>query len=662
MEIEAKFQLSKPEDWQFYYQLFCCQTSDLAGWQGGEEVSSLDLAAFYYDTPAADLHQAGFSLRLRREGPALFLTIKHRPGEGQADLEASEANRQGIVARQEWEVLLADSVTEQFKPQAYERLAWDRVRTMSLSDPSLLPLGKILADYPLVLQAASSFTRTRGYLHQAEAKIEWALDQGYFHHPGKADEAFAELELELKTGPYSALQALISQVQQLRPLRVQHWSKQARALHSPYDLIIVGAGPAGLAAGLGAGLKAEAEKREARILILDKGKEAGRKILASGNGRCNLSNQDADASKYLTHLPKQLEALIQQIPRKFTQNFCRDLGLALKFDQAGRAYPQAEEARAVRDLLLARLQSLKLVLAYDQEVCQIWPPELKGQTYYLQTRSGEIYRAKSLILALGSPASPALGGSWSLASLAKAWQLPYQTFRPALCGLLIDQSSSLSQVQGCRVKGKASLPHGRASQGEFLLNKGALSGIAAMDLANYLAEERGSFAGNDPQAVFIFDQSLTLTLDFFPEWQAGSLAKALADKGRSFAWQVSWDLLLASYLPSRLTRAVLRDQGLKAEDPAQAKIARSLAYQLKAYPLPLQGLKSFADAQVASGGLDLSAITQDYRLKAYPGAYVCGEALDVVGFCGGYNLHFAWASGYRAGQAALADLISPVTL
>ena len=667
MEIEAKFQLSKAEDWEFWQERFC-RPQDLVGWQPDPHDRTDSLAAFYYDTPEASLHQAGFSLRLRLEGRRLVLTIKRHLRSQDPEQKAPKFDREGIVTREEWEEVLLESGSLDFKPQDYEDLAWDRVRILTSQDQALAPVWEILAAGQVVLLAASRFTRQKGNLWRGGTQVEWALDKGYFQHPGLEDEAFAELELELKAGNRQNLEDLISDLQTLRPLGPQAWSKQVRALHAPYDLIILGAGPAGLAAGIGAGLKAEAEKLQARILILDKEKEAGRKILASGNGRCNLSNQAPKSDQYLSQDPGQLKPFIEQIPRKFTHHFCREIGLAWTSDEAGRIYPQAEEARAVRDLLLARLESLQVHLQTATEICQIYPPEYEGQTYYLLDQAGQIFRAKSLILALGSPASPALGGNWSMTALAKVWELPCQTFRPGLCGLLLDPQTQLSQVLGTRVKATATLASGVTSQGEFLFNKGALSGIAAMDLANVLGGEKGSFAQAEPQAdpqadsqvdpqgEWIFDQALTLSLDFFPHWQAGDLAKALADKGRSYGWKLSWRLLLASYLPTRLSQAILADLGVKLDAQAEPKLARSLAYKLKAYPLKLRGLKSFADAQVARGGLDLSAIRQDYSLKAYPGAYVCGEALDVVGFCGGYNLHFALASGYRAGQAAITDL------
>ncbi len=658
MEIEAKFQLPQAEDWDFWQARFC-QTQELAGWRQAQDYATDSLAAFYYDTPQSDLHKLGFSLRMRLEGRRLVITIKRSLGSASAK---SQPDRQGIVTRQEWEEVLLDSAPLDFKPQDFEDLAWQRVGILSAQDPELSPVAQVLAEGQVTLQAGSTFTRQSGNLLRGETRVEWALDRGYFQHPGWEDEEFAELELELKAERSQDLEDLISDLQVLRPLKVQTWSKQVRALHAPYDLIILGAGPAGLAAGLGAGLKAEAEKRRASILILDKEPEVGRKILASGNGRCNLSNRTPEPDKYLSQDSSLLKTLIQQIPRKFTSNFCRELGLAWKYDEAGRAYPQAEEARAVRDLLVARLESMQVQLTCNTEICQISPPELEGQTYYLMSREGRIFRTKALIFALGSPASPALGGNWSMSALAQAWKLPYQEFRPGLCGLLLDPQSKLSQVMGCRVKARATLASGETSQGEFLFNKGALSGIAAMDLANYVGGEKGSFAQADPEGAWIFDQPVRLNLDFFPNWQAGDLAKALADKGRSFGWKLSWKLLLASYLPARLSQAILSDLGWKVEDQAQAKLARSFAYQLKDYPLKLSGLKSFADAQVARGGLDLHAIRQDYSLKAYPGAYACGEALDVVGFCGGYNLHFAWASGFRAGQTAISELIRPVSL
>ncbi|MDO5033627.1 MAG: aminoacetone oxidase family FAD-binding enzyme [Eubacteriales bacterium] len=659
MEIEAKFDLARVQDWDFWSQRLG-QQAPLEGWYSEPAQEPLTLAAFYYDTLQADVYQAGFSLRLRREGQRLLYTVKRALASDEPQAPPGEPDQAGIFRRQEWEEVLTSQVAEDFQPQDYAYKAWERIQELSKTDRTLAPLGEILAREQLILQGSTRFTRYRGDLVKGKTRVEWALDRGYFQHPDLRED-FAELEFELKSGQSRDLQALLDQLQKLRPLRVQAWSKQVRALHRPYDLIILGAGPAGLAAGLGAGLKAQDAAYPARILILDKETQAGRKILASGNGRCNLSNRNPASDKYLSHASPGKDVWLDQLGHKFTSKFFHQLGLAFKYDAEGRAYPQSEEARSVRDLLLARLEALKIEFRFETDIRQISPATGPGQSFYLQSSQGQLFRSKALIFAPGSPASPALGGNWSMAQLAQAWDLPYQDFRPALCGLLLDPHTSLSQLTGCRVKAQARLSGGQTSQGEFLFNKGALSGIAAMDLANYLGGEPGHFRDQDPQAAWLFTQAQTVHLDLFPAQEGASLAKDLAAKGRAFAWELSWDLLLASYLPAKLGRAILQEAGLDYRGPAQAKVARSLAYRLKAYPVKLVGLKAFAEAQVARGGLELGALNPDYSLKGYPGAYVCGEALDVVGFCGGFNLHFAWASGYKAGQTAVTRLIGSKT-
>lgn len=461
-----------------------------------------------------------------------------------------------------------------------------------------------------------------------------------------------------------------------------------------FDLLIVGAGPSGLAAALAA---SQALPRM-RIAILEKESIPGRKLLASGNGRCNLFNRHLQSTHYHSGQPELLADLLTAAEsRQDLGAFFRNLGILFYEEADGRIYPLSQEAASVQALLLDAVQKAGVKLFLDSEVGP--PRQLPGGRWGLQTADGRRFSANQLIFAGGSPAAPELGGSGSNQDWTKALKLPAQTERPALCPLILADSQLCERAAGCRCSGQLKSGQGateKSRRGEFLFQPYGLSGIAAMEVsADLLAATEGVLQRGEvllpgkgsarrhryPEEAWYFLEAPLVWMDFLPELTVTEVRDYLSRRGISslslrglFRGKLA-EALLAAFAAvnkrgnrraneaSNISEKMAENKagesiseaglaGRREQQRSFVPAAEELAARLKNWPLRVRGLLSFAHAQAAWGGLVLSALDEHFELRAYPGLYWVGEALDVLGDCGGFNLSWAWLSGITAGRAA----------
>lgn len=364
-----------------------------------------------------------------------------------------------------------------------------------------------------------------------------------------------------------------------------------------YDLIILGAGASGLAAAI------TAAQAGSRVLALERMPRAGKKILATGNGRCNVSNRHVAKHEY--HNKHFAAPALQAFGAAECEAFFHAQGLALWEDAEGRLYPRSNMAASVLDAL--RFAALR---AGAEILCDTTATQLS------QTNGGFIvnnkWHAQRVIVATGGCAAPAHGSDGSgfalLHSLGHAIIAP----KPALVQLRC-HSPMLPRLKGLRVRAKAKLVHHdnilRESEGEILFCDDGISGIAAMELS--LAYQPGC----------------TIELDLLPDYTHKQLETLLA------TWQAVTALPLAGLLPRRVAEAVV----------ASKQNAKKIAF-------PVAGTRDFLHAQITAGGADVHDFDANtLQSKLVPGLFACGEVLDVHGGCGGFNLHWAWASGRLVG-------------
>ncbi|MDO4477735.1 MAG: aminoacetone oxidase family FAD-binding enzyme [Lachnospiraceae bacterium] len=389
-------------------------------------------------------------------------------------------------------------------------------------------------------------------------------------------------------------------------------------------VLIIGAGASGLMAAI------HAAENGAAVTILDRNAQPGKKILASGNGRCNLTNRTITDTSWRGHDPAFAYEVLKAWSVEDTLNMFDRLGLVLK-DQEGWIYPYAGQSQAVLAALLDACARLKVKIKTNEEVVSVTK---EGDLFQVIT-AGWHYEADALIIAAGSPASEVSGASDFGFSCAQAFG---HTVYPPLPALTVLRSGDrlISGWGGARVQATATL----CINGETILDRtgqiqtinGGISGIPIFQLSRYAAE-----ALADGQAV-------TLMLDLMPDHDLESLTALLTHLQAVKGEGESVTAILKGLLPDKLIPVFK-----KLEFAALPRV-------MKQFFLIITGTGSLKQAQVAAGGVkteEVDALT--CRSRLVDDLYITGECLDIDGDCGGYNLQFAWATGALAGQAAARE-------
>ncbi len=407
-----------------------------------------------------------------------------------------------------------------------------------------------------------------------------------------------------------------------------------------YDVMIIGGGAAGLTAAL------SASKQGAKTLILEGAPRVGRKILASGNGRCNLANARRAPYPGGNDFAR---SVLAQVPVDQVLAFFHDLGLVTVEEEGGRVYPGCGQAAAVLDVLRAGLARQGVETLADAPVTslKIIPGGLR-----LTTPQGS-FEAPAVIAAFGGMAGGKLGHDGSpyrlLTDLGHTLIPPFPALTP-----LTAEKSAVKGLSGQRAPvlltlcgRKNNRPIAVPCQGEALFTDYGVSGVCAMELARYAAEEQKK-TGLWPMLYMDFSPMLGLAPRAF-----GWLSPRQGDPERNLS-------AVQAFLEERLHRmpkeALLRGMvpRLLAER-LQGQSLSQLARSLAAFPVPLTGIKGMDAAQVTAGGISTQEFDRDtLESRLVPGLFAAGELLDVDGDCGGYNLQFAFASGLIAGKNAAA--------
>lgn len=402
-------------------------------------------------------------------------------------------------------------------------------------------------------------------------------------------------------------------------------------------IAIVGAGASGLCAAIEA---ARMAKGRAEIVLFESLPRCGKKILVTGNGRCNLSNTDTDFAHY--HGDVQLaESVFAQYPPQSALDFFRELGLFLRADGAGRIYPLSNQAAAVLDALRFEVQRLGVEIQTQTPVQTI---EKNGSGYLLNSR----FRADRVILACGGKAAPVHGSDGSGYELLHRLYVQTTPVYPALTPLVIEQFPKA--LKGIRAEGSITVKsQGKVlarSEGEIQYTDYGLSGIPAMQVSGPVAV----FMGENPKTP------CCVYLDRAPAVSAEELTEYILRQKKERPGLLCEDLL-TGIMPKRLGVTVLTEvsvQPQKTLNALNAGAVNALVANIKSKKYKVSSVCSFAEAQVTAGGVPASEIhMQTLELRNAEHVYVCGEIVNIHGDCGGYNLLWAWNSGRLAGHSAV---------
>jgi len=396
-------------------------------------------------------------------------------------------------------------------------------------------------------------------------------------------------------------------------------------------VLVIGGGAAGMLAALTA-----AEDPENRVTLLERQARVGRKLLATGNGRCNLTNRNLMPANYHGARPDFVLPALSAFGVDETLAFFRSLGLLTVTEPSGRVYPLSDQANSVSDVLRFALGARGV-----QSVCSADVLELskKARGWRVTATSGEWF-CDRLIVAAGGCAGKKLGGTHAGYRLLGMLGHTCTALYPSLTQIKTDPQW-VRALKGVRADGTAVYEKdGRTlaeTAGELQFTDFGLSGPAAFELSRAVSVSGGG----------------TLLLDLLRDYSRGDVLALLSARQAAFP-ELPAEELLSGALQSRLGKTIVRRCGLPMQAPLSALTKDELAAvaaMAKRYALETDGVMGMDSAQVTAGGVPCAEFdpeTLESRLA--PGVFAAGEVLDVDGDCGGYNLQWAWSSGRLAGR------------
>lgn len=409
------------------------------------------------------------------------------------------------------------------------------------------------------------------------------------------------------------------------------------------EIGVIGGGAAGMMAAI------TAAGEGASVTLLEGGERVGRKILSTGNGKCNLGNLQLGPEEYCGASREWIGDCLDRFDSGETIRFFRKIGLLLK-EKNGYLYPMAEQAAVVLDVLRAELRSSGVKLVTDCRVQEVQKEDRAGKTGFVVRAGSRRFCFDKVILACGSQAAPKTGSDGSGYRLARALGHKIVPVVPALVQLRCGEPY-LKEVAGVRTEAVLRvLQGGDASgeireRGELQLTDYGISGIPVFQLSrrvNYLLRASGEHS------------RVELSVDLLPDYDEEAFAGLCAGR-RLLLADRTVEEFFTGMLNKKLMFLFIKLAGLKREMTAaeadEAKLEKVFAL-CKDWRLHVTGSNSFDNAQVCAGGVDTAQVSRDMESLLVPGLYFAGELLDVDGRCGGYNLQWAWCSGYLAGKSA----------
>lgn len=407
-----------------------------------------------------------------------------------------------------------------------------------------------------------------------------------------------------------------------------------------WDIAIIGGGASGLMAARTAAEVLQNQHKPYRILVLERMNKLGKKLLATGNGRCNLTNVNAVPAHY--HGDTALaEPILAQYPSKWVQQSFQKLGLLCRQLDEGRVYPYSLQASSVLDTLRAHLEQLGVTIACEMQIEEV----LHTGSHYVIKSTDEIFQTKQVIITTGGKASSKLGSDGSGFSILKTLGHSVTPLYPSLIQLKTDAKRA-KPLKGARSFADVSLYNGtqplQTSSGEVQFTEYGLSGICVFELSRLAAE------------LLSKKSSLSLSLDLAPQFKPEELYAFLEQTCRVLPESPSADLL--NGILNKLVGRELMRQTLPTNKPIkQLKPVElhSICKTIKSFSFPITGTMPWENAQVTAGGIPLAELNVNrMESKKHKGLYLAGEILNIDGDCGGFNLHWAWISGCIAGRSA----------
>ena len=399
-----------------------------------------------------------------------------------------------------------------------------------------------------------------------------------------------------------------------------------------WDLVVIGAGASGMMTAI------TAARENKKVCILEKLDKAGKKLLATGNGKCNFTNANMQSTCFGGD-EEFVKHVLEQFSVEDCLEFFHSIGVYPK-NKNGYYYPNSEQASSVTNALIYELERLGVKVSYESVIKEIATNENEVCVW---TDNGCII-TKKLVIATGLLAAPKLGSDGSLLDIIKSLGHRFEPILPALCGFYC-KGLKFKQVSGVRAQGTvAAYIDGRKiveDTGEIQFTDYGLSGIPVFQISRHLS--KGLYA----------KRKVEIKLNLLPQFKQEELIDEINYR-RSIGNAMPITALLNGLVNQKLSEMILDkagvDKQLYASSVSVSEMSK-IAELLQNITVQVTNYRDFEFAQVCTGGIPTSEV--DHRTlesKLVPNVYFAGEILDVDGICGGYNLHFAWATGYIAGR------------
>ena len=418
------------------------------------------------------------------------------------------------------------------------------------------------------------------------------------------------------------------------------------------DIAVIGAGASGMAAAVFA-QKTFMEKNHGKcsVTVFERNDRVGKKLLMTGNGRCNLTNLDTDMYHYHGTDALFAKGALLMFPPEKVISFFEELGVICTLEENQKVYPISLHAASVLDSLRLSIDELGIQVMTGSQVTEI----TKDKNGFVITLSDKrMFRAASVIVAAGGMCAPSTGSDGNGYNLLSKFSHKLLTPVPSIVQLKTD-TKFCKPLSGNKIQGCASLFIGgrkvREEAGEILFTDYGLSGPPILQLSGYVSRaiaQKSSQSGAD---------SIFITLDFLPEYTLDEVLAMMYMRRTAFPNR-KLEEYLTGLFHKRLALGLLRDA---TDKPMSAPVSslsdkeiERISAVCKSKKIQVNGTMPFANAQTTAGGIDTSDFdSSTLESSKCPGLFACGEILDIDGDCGGFNLQWAWSSGFLAGSSAV---------
>lgn len=405
-------------------------------------------------------------------------------------------------------------------------------------------------------------------------------------------------------------------------------------------VIVIGGGASGMLAAI------VARRQGAEVTILERNPRIGKKILATGNGRCNFTNINADVSYYHGNNPKFVYSALSKFNSYDTIDFFEKLGIAHKVEDLGKVFPMSDQASSVLDVLLYELNQIGVDIICDSYVKNI----AKGKEgFQVELEGGSIFKGDSVIITTGGKAMPSTGSDGNGFKLAAKLGHTITDIFPGLVQLKLE-GSFFKQIQGVKFVGTAEIIHENKSivqdRGDILFANYGVSGPPILQISR----KAGEFINENKEVILKITIIDTMSKDDIKNLMVERFKQATAK---------TVEFSLVGLINKRLIPILLKEAGIQDLKCPVANLTNqekdSIIEILTDWRFRVDGTRSWPSAQVTAGGVDTNEINQStMESKLIDGLFFAGEIIDIDGQCGGFNLQWAWSSGFVAGKNAAA--------